>query len=73
MISCTALRSTVVLSATLLLGGILLLAIAETAGLPIPTAHLALFAVLGGAGTLAAALFFAILPGTRHRFDNCEH
>jgi hypothetical protein len=40
MISFTTLRSTVVLSAGLLLSGVLLLLIAESAGLPVPTAHL---------------------------------
>ena len=73
MISCTTLRSTVVLSAGLLLSGIILLLIAETAGLPVPTAHLALLAVLGGALTLALAFVVAIMPATRRHLDNCEH
>jgi phosphate/sulfate permease len=73
MISCTTLRSTVVLSAGLFLSGILLLLIAETTGLPVPTAHLALFAVLGGALALALTFIVAVMPGIRHHFDNCEH
>ncbi|QVL48590.1 MAG: hypothetical protein KFB96_23920 [Thiocapsa sp.] len=73
MISCTTLRSTVLLSAGLLLSGVLLLLLAETAGLPVPTAHLALLAVLGGAVTLAFSFALAVLPWSRHYFDNCEH
>lgn len=73
MISCTALRSTVVLSAGLLVSGILLLLLAETTGLPVPTAHLALLAVFGGVLTLALAFVIAVMPGTRHALDNCEH
>ncbi len=73
MISCTTLRSTVVLSAGLLLSGILLLGIAESAALPVPTAHLALLAVLGGVVTLGFAFSLAVLPWSRHYFDNCEH
>lgn len=73
MISCTMLRSSVALSAVLLLSGMLLLLIAETTGLPVPTAHVALFAVLGGAATLGAVLILAILPGAGVRLDNCLH
>lgn len=62
MISRTTLRSTVVLSAGLLLSGILLPLIAETAGLPVPTAHLALLAVLGGAVTLGFGFALAVSP-----------
>ncbi|RKT45136.1 hypothetical protein [Thiocapsa rosea] len=73
MISCTTLRSTVVLSAGLLLSGILLLGLAQSAALPVPTAHLALLAVLGGAVTLGFAFALAVSPWSRHYFDNCEH
>jgi uncharacterized membrane protein len=73
MISCRTLRSTVVLSAGLLLSGFLLLIIAETAGLPVPTAHLALLAVLGGAVMLGLGFALAMSPWSRHHFDNCEH
>ncbi|UHD15399.1 hypothetical protein [Thiocapsa bogorovii] len=73
MISCTTLRSTVVFSAGLLVSGVLLLLVAETAGLPVPTAHLALLAVLGGAVTLGVGFALAIFPWSRHHFDNCEH
>jgi phosphate/sulfate permease len=73
MISCATLRSTVVLSAGLLLSGVLLLLIAESTGLPVPTAHLALLAVLGGAVTLALSFTLAVVPWSRHYFDNCEH
>jgi hypothetical protein len=39
----------------------------------VPTAHLALFAVLGGALALALTFIVAVMPGIRHHFDNCEH
>jgi hypothetical protein len=66
-------RSFVALSGALLLSGMLLLLIAETTGLSVPTAHIALLTVLGGAATLAAAFILAILPGAGRRLENCRH
>jgi hypothetical protein len=73
MISCAMIRSTVILSAGLFLSGLLLLLVAETTGLAVPTAHIALLAVLGGALTLAAASILAILPNSGRNLHNCQH
>jgi hypothetical protein len=73
MISCQSLRSSVMLSAALLVGGLLLLLIAETSGLAVPTAHLALLSVLAGVATLAVAFTVAVLPWTHAALNNCEH
>jgi hypothetical protein len=73
MSACSTLRATIILSGALFLSGILLLLIAEATGVAIPTAHLALLAVLTGAATLAAAVVLALLPGARFDLHNCEH
>lgn len=73
MSACNTLRATIILSGALFLSGILLLLIAEATGLAVPTAHLALLAVLAGAATLAVAFVLALLPGARLDFHNCEH
>ncbi|MBK1723409.1 hypothetical protein [Thiocystis violacea] len=73
MTSCSTMRVAVTLSATLLASGILLLLVAETSGLMIPMAHIALLMVLAGAAVLGFAFLFAVLPGGGHRLNNCQH
>lgn len=63
LISCHTMRASVILSALLSASGGAALLFAEATGLVVPTAHLALFLLLAGAGTLAAAFVLAILPG----------
>jgi hypothetical protein len=66
-------RSAVILSASLLASGLLLLVLAELTGLAVPAGYLALYLVLGGAATLAAAFLIAIWPGNARRLSECEH
>lgn len=73
MITCTTMRSAVILSFTLLASGILLFLVAEVGGLAVPAAHLALALALGAALTLAVAFLIAIWPGSEARLRECQH
>jgi hypothetical protein len=73
MITCTTMRSVVILSFGLLVLGILLLLVAETTGLAVPVAHAALMLALGAALTLAVAFLIAIWPGNDARLRECQH
>ena len=73
MITCTTMRTTVLLSASLFLGGLLMLVLAEVTGVAVPTAHLALALTLGGALTLLLALGIALWPGNGARLSGCQH
>jgi len=65
-------RSTVLLSLGLLVAGALLL-LERTTGFGVGAAYAALWLVLGGAGTLAAAVVIAVWPGNQARLDGCRH
>jgi hypothetical protein len=73
VLSCTTMRSAVILSFGLLAAGILMLLVAETTGLAVPVAHTALVLALGGALTLAVAFLIAIWPGSEARLRECQH
>lgn len=73
MITCTTMRSAVILSFGLLATGILMLLVAETTGLAVPIAHAALVLALGAALTLAVAFLIAIWPGNEARLRECQH
>lgn len=73
MITCHTMRAAVILSATLFVSGTLLLLLAETTGLMVPTAHTALLLVFTGVLTLAIAFAIAVLPGNAQRLSNCLH
>ncbi len=73
MISCTIMRSAVVLSAALLAAGVLLLVVAETTSLVLGITHAALALVLAAALVLAYALVIALLPGSARRLAECQH
>jgi len=71
--TCTTMRSTVLLSLGLLVAGVLLLLLERTTGFGVGAAYAALWLVLGGAGTLAAAFLIAVWPGNQARLDGCRH
>lgn len=71
--TCTTMRTAVLASAVLLTLGILSLLLAEQLGLAAPLAVLALWMVLGAAGTLVAALVIAVWPGNAGRLSGCQH
>ncbi|MBK1716928.1 hypothetical protein [Thiocystis violacea] len=73
MISCKTMRALVVLSASSLILGTLLLLVAETATPMALMAHAALLLVFGGALFLGLALVIAVLPGNARRLGNCQH
>ena len=73
MITCTTMRSAVLLSLGLLVSGILFLLVARTTGLAVPVAHAALVLTLGAALTLAIAFLIAVWPGSEARLRECQH
>jgi hypothetical protein len=73
MITCTTMRSAVLLSFGLLVSGMLFLLVAETTGLAVPVAHAALVLALGAALTLAIAFLIAVWPGSEARLRECQH
>lgn len=70
---CTTLRSAALASAFLFAAGLLLLLLAETTGILLPTAHAALLLVLGAVLTLAYAFVVALWPGSGSRLAECLH
>lgn len=73
MITCTTMRSAVILSFSLLVSGILLLLVAETTELAVPLAHVSLALALGAALTLAVAFLIGLWPGSEARLRECQH
>lgn len=73
MITCNTMRAAVILSAILFLSGALLLLLAETTGLMVPTAHTAFLLVFAGIATLALAFAIAVFPGNAQRLGECLH
>jgi hypothetical protein len=73
MLTCHRLRTAVLLSALLLIIGLVLEAIAEATPWSVPTSHLALFSVLTAATILGAAFLTSLLPGTARRLAECQH
>jgi hypothetical protein len=71
--TCTTLRFAVLLSLGLLIGGFVLLAIAESTGLGVPSAHAALVLALAAVAVLFGALIIAIWPGANERLSGCQH
>ena len=73
MLTCKRMRSAVILSAFLLVTGLLLETLAQTIGLAVPTSHLALFLVLAAAAVFALTFLASLLPGTADRLRECRH
>lgn len=73
MLTCKRLRSAVILSALLLVTGLILETTAQVTGLAVPTSHLALFSVLGAAGILALTFLASLLPFNARRLRECQH
>jgi hypothetical protein len=63
----------VLVSALLLVLGLVLGVVAETTPWVIPTTHLALLFVLGGAAVLAITFLASLIPGTAKHLINCQH
>lgn len=73
MLNCKRLRAAVLLSAILLVIGLLLEVTAQLTAFAIPTTHLALLSVLSAALILALTLLVSLLPGTAERLNECMH
>lgn len=72
-INCRTMRSAVILSALLLIAGVLLGIVAMTTPLSIPTSQLALVLVLSAALLLAVTFLVALIPGVSRHMDECRH
>lgn len=73
MFDCRRLRASVLLSAGLLIGGVLLGLIALTGVLTVVLGQLALFMVLGAALLLGGVFLLALTPGVARRLQECGH
>jgi hypothetical protein len=73
MLSCSSMRVAVILSATLLILGVLLGLVALTTPLVVPASQFSLLLVLAGAVVLTATFLAALLPGVSRRLDECQH
>lgn len=73
MLNCKRLRTAVLLSASLLVLGLLLELIAQLTALAIPATHLALLSVLSSVLVLALTFLASLLPGTARRLSKCQH
>ena len=73
MLNCKRLRTAVLLSAFLLVIGLLLEAVAQLTKFAIPSTHLALLSVLSALLILALTFLASLLPGTAARLDECRH
>jgi hypothetical protein len=73
MLNCSSMRAAVILSAALLMLGVLLGLVAVTTPFVVPASQLSLLLVLAGAAVLAATFLAALLPGVARRLDECQH
>lgn len=73
MLTCQRLRSAVLLSALLLVAGLVLELFAQVTRIAVPTSHLALLLVLLAATVLAATFLASLLPGAAKRLSECQH
>ena len=73
MLNCSSMRAAVILSAALLMLGVLLGLVAVTTPFVVPASQLSLLLVLAGAAVLAATFLAALLPGVARRLDKCQH
>jgi hypothetical protein len=73
MLTCKRLRNAVLLSAVLLVAGLLLEVIAQATRFAVPTSHLALLAVLSAVLVLGLTFLASLLPGTAERLRECRH
>lgn len=73
MLNCKRLRSAVILSALLLVAGLILETLAQVTGFAVPTTHLALFSVLAAAGVLGFVFLASLLPVNARRHRECQY
>lgn len=73
MFTCHSMRAAVLLSAGLLLSGVLLGVLVFAVPLALPIAQLALLLVLAGALVLSVTFLVALIPSVAHQLDECQH
>lgn len=79
MLTCKRLRTAVLLSAILLVAGLVLETLAQTVTFTAPTDNLALlsafsaFSVFSALGVLAVTFLASLLPGNAARLNECQH
>jgi hypothetical protein len=66
-------RAAVILSASLLMLGVLLGIVAVSTPWIVPASQLSLLLVLAGAGVLTVTFLASLLPGVARRLDECQH
>lgn len=73
MLTCKRMRNAVLLSAFLLVVGLVLQTLVETLPVAVPATYLALMLVLAAALVLALTLLASWTPGTSERLRECWH
>lgn len=73
MIDCNTMRSTVILAASLLLGGVGLGFLVMHVPAMALLGQLALLLVLSSGAVLAGIFLVALLPGAGRRLEECQH
>lgn len=73
MLTCKRMRASVLLSALLLLLGVVLEVLAETTLLGVSMNLLALLVVLAAVAVLGLTFLASLLPGTADRLKECVH
>jgi hypothetical protein len=73
MLNCSSMRAAVILSASLLMLGVLLGIVAVSTPWIVPASQLSLLLVLAGAGVLTVTFLASLLPGVARRLDECQH
>jgi hypothetical protein len=73
MLTCNSLRTSVAVSALLLVFGLVLELAAEAKIFSVATGYLGFFALLAAAGVLGVTLMMSLLPGTSKRLSECQH
>jgi hypothetical protein len=66
-------RTAVLLSAILLVAGVVLEILAQVSAFPLVASYSALFAVLSAVLVLLATTLANLLPGTAQRLSECQH
>jgi hypothetical protein len=73
MLTCERMRTAVILSALLLVFGLLLAALARAIPILAPAAQIALFLVLAAMFVLGLTFLASLFPGTAERLKECIH
>ena len=73
MLTCKRMRIAVILSALLLVLGLLLAVLARATPFVVPAVQLALILVLSAGSVLAGTFLASLFPGTAKRLQECSH